>query len=146
MTRPESEPATHTVVYDGDCGFCRWSLGWVLRWDRHRCLRPLALGTPEADRLLAGIPPARRAESWHLIDPEGAVRSAGAAAPELLRLLPGGRPLATLLARLPRPTERAYRWVADHRSALGRRIGDGARARADRLIASRAAGDRATRR
>jgi predicted DCC family thiol-disulfide oxidoreductase YuxK len=139
MCAADFEPPTHTIVYDGGCRFCRWSLGWVLRWDRHRRLRPLALATPEADRVLAAIEPERRAASWHLIDAGGAVRSAGTAAPDLLRLLPGGHPLAALLARFPRATDRAYRWVADHRSAFGRPLGDRAVARADRLIASRAA-------
>jgi predicted DCC family thiol-disulfide oxidoreductase YuxK len=137
MFAADSEPAAHTIVYDGGCRFCRWSLGWVLRWDRHRRLRPLALASPEADRVLAAIEPERRASSWHLIDSGDGVRSAGSAAPDLLRLLPGGRPLAALLARFPRPTERVYRWVADHRSAFGRPLGDRAVARADRLIASR---------
>jgi predicted DCC family thiol-disulfide oxidoreductase YuxK len=145
MTAPESGQSSHTIVYDGDCGFCRWSLGWVLRWDRRRRLRPLALDTEEAGRLLTEIEPARRMASWHLVDAGGRVLSAGAAAPELLRLLPGGRPVAALLARFPRLTEGAYRWVADHRTALGRPLGERARARADGIIASRAGRGRPTR-
>jgi predicted DCC family thiol-disulfide oxidoreductase YuxK len=145
MSRAEPAPLRHTIVYDGDCGFCRWSLGWVLRWDRRRRLRPLALDAEEAGRLLAEIEPASRMTSWHLVDAGGRVWSSGAAAPELLRLLPGGRPAAALLAKFPRLTGRAYRWVADHRSALGRRIGERACARADELIAARAEGGPPTR-
>jgi predicted DCC family thiol-disulfide oxidoreductase YuxK len=140
MTQAEPQPPSHTIVYDAGCRFCRWSLGWVLRWDRHRRLRPLALDTEEANRLLAEIDPADRGASWHLVGPERTVRSAGAAAPDLLRLLPAGSPGAALLARVPRLTERAYRWVADHRSMLGRPIGERAVARADELIASRTGG------
>jgi predicted DCC family thiol-disulfide oxidoreductase YuxK len=138
MSQAEPRPPTHTLVYDGGCRFCRWSLGWVLRWDRRRRLRPLALDTGEANRLLGALDPDLRAASWHLIDPGGRVLSAGAAAPELLRLVPAGGPAAGLLERLPRLTDRAYRWVADHRSALGKPLGDRAVARADSLIASRA--------
>jgi predicted DCC family thiol-disulfide oxidoreductase YuxK len=145
MSPAEPAQLRPTIVYDGDCGFCRWSLGWVLRWDRRRRLRPLALDAEEAGRLLAEIEPASRMTSWHLVDADGRVWSAAAAAPELLRLLPGGRRAAALLAKFPRLTERAYRWVADHRSALGRRIGDRARARADELIAARAEGGPPTR-
>ena len=73
--------------------------------------------------------------SWHLVEQEGRCRSAGAAFPPLFRLLPGGSPLAALAARAPRPTERAYRWVAGNRSRWGKLVTDGAKRRADRRIA-----------
>jgi len=41
-----------------------------------------------------------------------------------------------LFARFPRATERAYRWVADHRGALGRFVPGRARRWADRVIAA----------
>jgi predicted DCC family thiol-disulfide oxidoreductase YuxK len=59
-------------------------------------------------------------DSWHLISPAGERWSAGAAAPPLLRLLPGGRLPARLLAAFPTLTERAYRLVTQHRGTLGR--------------------------
>jgi predicted DCC family thiol-disulfide oxidoreductase YuxK len=139
MSPAEPQPPSHTIVYDGGCRFCRWSLGWVLRWDRHRRLRPLALDTEEANRLLAELDPDLRAASWHLVGPDGRVVSAGAAAPQLLRLLPAGRPAAAVLARFPRLTERGYRWVADHRGRLGEHLGERAVGRADELIAARVA-------
>jgi predicted DCC family thiol-disulfide oxidoreductase YuxK len=108
------------LVYDDGCGFCRWSLARVLAWDRHRRLRAVALAGDEADALLADMPPEERAASWHLVSPDGRRWSAGAAAPPLLRLLPGGELPAAVLAAAPGLTERAYRWVADHRSQLGR--------------------------
>jgi predicted DCC family thiol-disulfide oxidoreductase YuxK len=137
MTPAEPEAPSHTIVYDAGCRFCRWSLAWVLRWDRRRRLRPLSLDAEEAERLLAETDPERRVASWHLVDADGRVRSAGGAAPELLRLLPAGRPAAAVLAGAPRLTERAYRWVADHRTTFGRPIGARALARADALIAAR---------
>lgn len=127
----------YVVLYDRDCGFCRWSLGLILRWDRRRVLRPVALQNPEADELLAGMPDDERMASWHLVAPAGEVRSAGAAAGPLVRMLPGGGPLAALFERFPRATERGYRWVADHRSWFGRALPDAARARADSLISER---------
>jgi predicted DCC family thiol-disulfide oxidoreductase YuxK len=127
-----------TVIYDADCGFCRWSLGQLLAVDRYRRLRPVALDTPEADLLLADLEPAERAASWHLVSPGGERWSAGEAAPQLLRLLPGGRAPAAALARAPRLTERAYRWVADHRSWFGKAIPARAKRRADARIAQAA--------
>lgn len=67
---------------------------------------------------------ARRRGTWHLVDADGGrVVSGGAAIPPVLDLLPGGRPLAATAARFPRLTDRAYRWVADHRRMLGRLLG-----------------------
>jgi predicted DCC family thiol-disulfide oxidoreductase YuxK len=140
MTLPLGENpamAQATLLYDRDCGFCRWCLGKVLAWDRRGALRPVALQSEEADRLLAGMPEGERLASWHLVDGDGSVRSAGAAFPGLLRLLPAGAPLAALTARAPRATDRAYRWVAGNRSRWGKLVTDGAKRRADRRIEKR---------
>jgi predicted DCC family thiol-disulfide oxidoreductase YuxK len=107
------------VLYDRDCGFCKWSLDKILAWDRNRRLRPVAIQSEEGARLLADIEPERRLDSWHLVE-QGHVRSAGAAAPRLVDALPWGRPLAALLRAFPRATERAYRWVAGHRDLIAR--------------------------
>jgi predicted DCC family thiol-disulfide oxidoreductase YuxK len=129
------DPNAWIILYDSDCGFCRWSLGGVLALDRDTRLAPLALGTPDADTLLADLPPERRAASWHLVSPDGRRWSAGAGAPPLLRLLRGGRVPAAALARAPQLTERGYRWVANHRSTFGRFVSERAKARADDRIA-----------
>ena len=112
-------PGSYAVLYDRDCGFCRWSLDKILAWDRRRRLRPVAIQSEEGQELLAPLLPERRLDSWHLVV-DGEVRSAGAAAPVMLAVLPGGRALATLLRAFPRATEWAYRWVADHRDLLAR--------------------------
>lgn len=112
------------VLYDRDCGVCRWSMAKIMAWDRHGRLRAVSLQDPEADRLLRGMDPERKMDSWHLVTPDGRVRSAGAAAPPLLRVLPGGRPLAAVAAALPGVTEGLYRLVARHRDRLGRILGE----------------------
>jgi predicted DCC family thiol-disulfide oxidoreductase YuxK len=132
VTWPTSGAAS--VLYDADCGLCRWSLAKVLAWDRRRALRPVALQDPEADRLLAGMEKDERMASWHLVGPDGRVFSGGAAFVPLGRLLPGGRPLVTLAEHFPRAAERAYRLVADHRTGLGRLVTGGAAGRAERRI------------
>jgi predicted DCC family thiol-disulfide oxidoreductase YuxK len=125
------------LFYDGDCGFCRWCVGKVLAWDRDGSIVPLAIQSPEAAELLAEIEPERRLDSWHVLDPERTLFSAGAAFPPLLRLLPGGSPLAAVASRWPRGVERGYRLVAANRSALGSLVTGGARARAERRLAAR---------
>jgi predicted DCC family thiol-disulfide oxidoreductase YuxK len=111
------------LIYDEDCGFCRWSVDRILAWDREHRLRPLALQTGEADELLRGMPPERRRASWHLVTPDGIVRSGGAGAAPLLRELPGGGPMARVARTLPGPTDAVYRLVARNRDRLGRLLG-----------------------
>jgi predicted DCC family thiol-disulfide oxidoreductase YuxK len=125
------------LLYDSDCGFCRWSLGKVLAWDRRGRLRPVSLQSKEAERLLAGMPEEERMASWHLVGDDGQLRSAGAGIAPLLRLLPGGGPFAAVAARTPRLMERGYRLIAGHRSLWGKLVTDGAKRRADRRIAER---------
>jgi predicted DCC family thiol-disulfide oxidoreductase YuxK len=126
-----------TVIYDPDCGFCRFSLALLLAWDRrHRRLHPLPLGTAAADRLLADLTEEQRNASWHLIRDDGIRTSAGAALAPALGLLPGGRAPARLFARFPGLSERGYRWVAEHRGLLGCFVGARARRWADGVIAA----------
>jgi predicted DCC family thiol-disulfide oxidoreductase YuxK len=117
------ETTQATILYDQDCGFCRWSLSKILVWDRRKRLRPLPLQSAEADRLLPGVPEERKMASWHLVTDDGEVFSAGAATAPMLRLLPGGSPLAAIASASPRLTERAYRWVSSHRDGLARLVG-----------------------
>jgi predicted DCC family thiol-disulfide oxidoreductase YuxK len=128
--------ARATVIYDADCGFCKFSLALLLAWDRRGVLKILALESPEADRLLADLTPEQRNSSWHLVDESGRRNSAGAALAPALALLPGGRGPAALVARIPHLTERGYRWVVDHRSLLGRFVPARARRWAGRVIAA----------
>ncbi len=140
MPRDASGPGRSWIVlYDADCGFCRWSLAQVLALDTERRLRPVPIVSEEGNALLADMPQSEREASWHLVYPDGRRVSAGAAAPDLLRLLKGGRVPAAAMAAAPRLTERAYRFVADHRSGFGRLIPRSAKARADRVIARREA-------
>jgi predicted DCC family thiol-disulfide oxidoreductase YuxK len=122
------------ILYDPDCGFCRVCVAVLLRWDRYRRLRPVSLASTEADALLGDMPEGERMSSWHLVLPDGTVRSAGDAFPDLFRLLPGGVPLSRLSLRFPRVWRAGYRWVADHRTAFGKPLPERARCWADRVI------------
>jgi predicted DCC family thiol-disulfide oxidoreductase YuxK len=112
------------LLYDADCGFCRWSVDKILRLDRRRKIRAVPLQSPEADELLGPMDRERKMASWHLVTGDGEVRSGGAAAPPLLRLLPGGPPIAMAAQIFPRTTDRAYRLIAKNRGRLGRLIGE----------------------
>jgi predicted DCC family thiol-disulfide oxidoreductase YuxK len=110
----------HALLFDSDCGFCTRSVDRIIRWDRGRRLRAVPIESAEGARLLADVPPERRLDSWHLAGPGGTLRSGGAAAAPLLRLLPGGRLPAAILAAFPAVTAAAYRWVAARRDLFGR--------------------------
>lgn len=112
-----------TVLYDEDCGFCRWSADRIRSWDRRNALRFLPLQDPEADRLLHAVPLERRPASWHLVEVDGRVWSAGAAVPRLARRLPGGGSLAVLAESAPGLTDLVYAAVARRRTMLGRLLG-----------------------
>ena len=125
-------------LYDADCGFCRASLALILAWDRDRRLRPLALQDPEADRLLAQLSPQERMASWHLVRADGTVRSAGDALEQLFALLPAGGAPSAIARRFPAAAGQGYRWVAAHRSQLGRLIPPVVKRRADTEVQRRA--------
>jgi predicted DCC family thiol-disulfide oxidoreductase YuxK len=112
------------ILFDNDCGFCRWSLSKLLAWDRHGRLRPVALQSEQADDFLMGMDRERKMASWHLVALNGRTYSDGEAVPHLARLLPAGAPIAALATAFPRTTDRAYRWVARHRERLGRVLGE----------------------
>src|SRR5256885_17202077 len=103
MTSPDSDQSDSWVVlYDADCGFCRWSLGVLLRLDHRHRLLPVKLATTRAQELLSDLTHDQRMASWHLVSPDGRRWSAGPALPRGLRLLPGGGLPAAALARMPR--------------------------------------------
>ena len=125
------------MLYDEDCGFCRWTLAKLLAWDRQGRLRPEPIQGLEGQRLLAGMPDEERLASWHLAGPDGELRSGGAAIAPLLAMLPRGERLARLVERAPGLVDRGYRWVATHRTLLGKPVTIGARRRADEAVARR---------
>ncbi len=126
------------LLYDRDCGFCRWCVAKVLSWDRRARLTPVALQDPGADELLAGLDEHARMRSWHLVDADGRRYSGGAAFAPLLRLLPRGARLAGLAQRFPRAVELGYSAAASRRSWLGRLVPAAAKRRADAVITRRA--------
>jgi predicted DCC family thiol-disulfide oxidoreductase YuxK len=87
-------------------------------------------------RLLEGLSEEERQSSWHIVV-AGRRYSAGAAFPPLLRLLPGGRPLAWLAARMPGWSGAGYSLVASRRGTLGPLLTEGAKRRADERIRRR---------
>ena len=118
-----TEDSRSVILYDEDCGFCKWSLDKILAWDRSRRLRAVAIQSEEGRHLLAGVDPAVLLDSWHLVSTDGKLFSAGGVAAPLARILPWGRPLAAVLGAFPQLTEAAYGYIAGHRHRWARLLG-----------------------
>jgi predicted DCC family thiol-disulfide oxidoreductase YuxK len=121
--RVPNPPALPLLVFDGDCGFCRT---WVARWRRTVGERVAYQPYQVAAARFPAIPRARFRQAVQLILPDGEVYGGAEAVfrtlalasdrprhrgwLEVYLLVPGARPFF----------EWVYRWVADHRPALGR--------------------------
>lgn len=140
MSPPSADLPRVLVLYDDDCGFCRWSLAALLRRDRGR-LVIAPIHAPAAQALLeeAGVAPEDRLRAAHampLDGPVSALRSGGDAVPLVLGTVGLGLPgrlSPALLRRL------VYGAIAGNRTLLGRGVGAERRANADRVIAARRA-------
>src|SRR5881409_4128962 len=103
-----------TLIYDGECGFCRRSVDLLQRWDREN---RIAL-VPFQDRARVAafnIPLPALAAAMHLVlPPDGRVLSGADAVPELLRRLPGKAWLAWgfRIPGIPIVARRLYGWIA----------------------------------
>jgi predicted DCC family thiol-disulfide oxidoreductase YuxK len=121
-SEPRHDRERAVVLYDRDCGFCRWTLAGLLKLDRHLRLRPMPLQDPEADRLLGGMPAGPKYASAHLVTPDGRIHSGGLAVAPILELLPHGTPASRVARLLPGPLRVGYDWVARHRTLLSRPV------------------------
>lgn len=109
------------VLYDEDCGVCRWSADRLRAWDRRG---RLAFGHIQgASELLSSVPPDEHLTSAHAVEPDGRVWSGGAAMTRIVAVLPGGRPFGWIGRRWPGMAETVYRSIADRRDRLGAWLG-----------------------
>lgn len=122
------------VLYDADCQFCMVIASAIEDADRHGRLRPVAIQDPEGQALLARLTPEEQLASFHLVGPDGVVRSGGEVLPALARLLPLGDPVARALALRPALTGRGYRLIADHRVGISRFVPSALKRRARRRL------------
>lgn len=111
------------VLYDEDCGFCRWSADKLRAWDTRDRLAFAAIQSPQGAELLHAVPEAERLDSMHAVTPDGRVWSGGQAVRVILAELPGGSVPASIAAAFPAATDMTYRLVARHRERLGRMLG-----------------------
>ena len=117
------------VLYDDDCGFCRWTLAWALKRDREGALETAPIQSPKGAELLADLTPAERLREVHVVHDDGRRQSGGAAVSAVLTALPGPHPLARV-AGIPA----VYRLAAANRSKLSRLVPQRSKRAADQLL------------
>ncbi|MGV8908148.1 MAG: hypothetical protein ACOH1Y_04140 [Propionicimonas sp.] len=109
-----SEPAARLFV-DSGCGFCVWSTWTLLPLLHGSSVQVEAIDSAAGKVALGTLTPEQRWSSWHLLRGDGQLFSAGAVVGQLLRMIPGARPLARLADATPRATGAMYRAVARRR-------------------------------
>jgi predicted DCC family thiol-disulfide oxidoreductase YuxK len=116
-----SPPDRPTLIFDGECGFCRDSVRVLQRSDREGRIAVVPFQDPTTEARF-GIKLPTLAAAMHLVLPDGRVFAGADALPELGRLLPGKRWLTWLFA-VPgvRPiARRVYARIAARRRCLVR--------------------------
>jgi len=105
------------LVFDGQCGFCTRTAGWLRRLDRRQRVEIVPLQAPGAPESV-GVTEAECLVSLRWQGKDG-VRLSGAAAANAALACALGSPVPVLLYRLTsRAQERGYDWVAANRYRL----------------------------
>jgi predicted DCC family thiol-disulfide oxidoreductase YuxK len=113
-------PGRPTLVYDGDCGFCRRTVARLKSWTGEE-VEYLAFQDALESGRFTEIPRAQFEESVQFIDQEGRVSSGAEAAARSLRGV--ARWPLWIYQRAPGAawvSEGVYRWVARNRGVLSR--------------------------
>jgi predicted DCC family thiol-disulfide oxidoreductase YuxK len=114
------------VLYDDDCGFCRWSAERIRRLDAREALAFAPIQGEVGMELLAAVPPGLRLASMHAVTPDGRVWSGGEAVRVILAELPAGVVTSAVASMFPELTDRVYRSLARNRERFGRMLGEAA--------------------
>jgi predicted DCC family thiol-disulfide oxidoreductase YuxK len=113
-------PDAPTLIYDGECGFCRSWVKRAKRLDVRDAVRTVALQDQAATQL-SGQSVARLRQAAHFVRTDGVVFAGAAAAREFARYLRGGslvRAVAAIPGMMP-IAERVYSWVARRWGPVG---------------------------
>jgi predicted DCC family thiol-disulfide oxidoreductase YuxK len=120
LRRVAAPPAKPLIVFDGDCGFCRF---WISRWQSIADDRLDYAPYQEVASRFPEIPVEDFRRAVQLVLPDGSVRGGAAAVVRALAEVPRRGHWLALYRRVPgfgAVTEFAYRLIADHRGAASR--------------------------
>lgn len=127
MIQTATKPDRATVLFDGQCRFCRNQIGLLRRLDLGNRLVFVSLHDPSVARDFPEIPAALLHEQMYVVDPEGRARGGAEAVRYLSRRLPLLWP-AALLLHLPGSLpvwQWLYAWIAKRRLLIAGSCSDG---------------------
>lgn len=111
---------TITVIYDGECGFCRRSMEVLRKLDQEGVLELVESQTPGVQERFPWIGPEAYARAIQLVEPGGHTTEGAAAVERLCSIIPAGRRIGWLY-RVPfaRPmADRVYAWISRNRTTV----------------------------
>jgi len=110
---------SYVLLYDRDCGICSAVSRWIRVVDVRGRIRFQSIQSGGA--LLRGVPEERMLDAWHIVTPDGQVRTGGDAVPTLIGAFPIGAGLGRLLREssvLMRQIHRLYAFLTRFRDRL----------------------------
>lgn len=125
--RTATHPDRDTVLYDGQCAFCRGQVGWLRRFDLLGSLRFTSLHDASVQHDYPELSHEQLLEQMFVVDRQGRARGGADAVRYLSRRLPALWPLAVVL-HVPgsMPLWRGlYRFIARNRYRLAGRCDEG---------------------
>lgn len=127
MITTQTKPDRDTVLFDGQCRFCRRQIT-LLRWlDWWQRLRFISFHEPSVGENFPEIPPEQLQQQMFVVDRQGKARGGATAVRYLSRRLPSLWPVAALLhipGSLPL-WNAAYSFIAKRRLLIAGRCDEG---------------------
>lgn len=116
-----------TLVYDGDCSFCRRWVDRIARGDRSGTFEFVARQTEGLTERFPKLVEGDFSTGMRLITPDGTVHVSADAAYQIVRRLRYVRRIAWLyhVPGIHWITRTTYAWIAAHRQSLSRESDDG---------------------
>jgi predicted DCC family thiol-disulfide oxidoreductase YuxK len=97
----KSSSSKYILAYDADCGPCTRFAHVVNSLDKYEKIDFISLTIADQRGLLARISAPVRYRSFHLISPNGEVKSGSEALVELIAILPGGKIISPITNYFP---------------------------------------------
>ena len=97
----KSPPSKYILAYDADCGPCTRFAHVVNSFDKYKKIDSMSLTIADQEGLLDRIPVTIRFRSFHLIAPNGEIKSGSEGLLELIAILLGGKVISQIINYVP---------------------------------------------
>lgn len=114
-----------TIVFDGDCGICTWTIEWVNRLDRKKRFGCVSFHEVDLSSLSPNLTREQCEREMVVVTRAGTIVAGGDAVRYISRRLPLMRLVWPLMAApgLRALVDRLYVWVAGNRHRISRLVG-----------------------